>query len=280
MSMENLSEWWSAFSGSLSASLGSVGEYLPILAAAVVVMLLGWLAARLARGALIRSGGALNRFVERLGRPMQVYRLRVSPRLVVLVANLLFWIIILLFAAIAARVAGLDTFSVWLNRIVDYVPTLVAGLLIVFVGYLFSTLVRDIARATFDSVGATERELAGLAAQLAVLVTALVIGLDQIGIDVTFLIILAAVLLGGILLSMALAFGIGAREYIANLVARHQLRGTLETGDRVRLDGVEGRVLEVTPTAIVLINEEGRFLVPASVVQRQTAAILSVGNDD
>ena len=278
--MESLNEWWDAFSESLAASLASVGGLLPVLGAAVAVMLLGWLVAKLVRTALVRSGGAFNHLVERLGRPMQFARLRVSQRLVVLVANLLFWIIILIFAAVAARVAGLDAFSVWLDRIVDYLPTLVAGLLIVIVGYLFSTLVRDIVRATFASVGSKENELAGLAAQLAVLITALVIGLDQIGIDVTFLIILAAVLLGGILLSMALAFGFGARQYIANLIARRQLQGMFETGDHVRLDGVEGRVLEVTPTTIVLINEEGRFLVPASVVQKQTSVILSVIDDD
>ena len=278
--MESLTEWWGAFSESLAASLASVGGMLPVLGAALAVMLLGWLVAKLVRAALIRSGGAFNRLADKLGRPLQFARVRVSQRLVVLVANLLFWIIILIFAAVAARVAGLDAFSVWLDRIVDYLPTLVAGLLIVLVGYLFSTLVRDIVRATFASVGSKENELAGLAAQLAVLITALVIGLDQIGIDVTFLIILAAVLLGGILLSMALAFGLGAREFIANLIARRQLHGTFETGDHVRLDGVEGRVLEVTPTAIVLINDEGRFVVPASVVQRQTSTILSVADDD
>lgn len=277
--MDSLNEWWNAFFESLSSSLLTFGEYLPVLVAAIAVMLLGWLLARLARGALVRSGGALNRAFQGLGRPLSLSRVRISERVLVLTANVLYWVIILLFAAVAARVAGFATFSAWLDRVVDYLPALVAGMLIVFVGYLLSALVRDIVEATFLSVGSTENEIAALASQSVVFVTALVIGLDQIGIDVTFLTILAAVLLGGILLSMALAFGLGAREYIANLIARHQLQGAFETGDHVRLDGIEGQVLEVTSTAIVLINEDGRFVIPASVVQRQTSVILS-GSDD
>jgi small-conductance mechanosensitive channel len=204
----------------------------------------------------------------------------VSQRLIALSANVIFWIVILMFVAIAAQVAGLDAFSGWLDRIVAYLPTLIAGLLIAFVGYLLSTLIRDIVETTMASVGSTSNQLAGLVAQGAVFVTALVIGLDQIGIDVTFLIILAAVLIGGALLSLALAFGFGAREFVGNLVAAHQLRGTLTAGDHARFGEVEGRVLEITQTMIVLVNETGRYLVPASYMQKQISAILAEDTDE
>jgi small-conductance mechanosensitive channel len=254
-----------------------MGTYLPTLGAAVAVMTVGWVAAQLLRTAFIRSGNALDRLIGRLGRSP---RLRVSRTFVALAANFVFWVVILLFAAVAAQVAGLDAFSGWLDRVVNYLPTLVAGLLIAFVGYLLGTLVRDVVTAALASVGSKGNEVAGLAAQAAVFVTALVIGLDQIGIDVTFLIILAAVLVGGILLAIALAFGFGARDFVSNLIAAHQLRGMLELGDHARVGTVEGKVAEVTPTTIVLINDEGRFLVPASLWQKRTSAILSGASDE
>lgn len=262
------------------SSLTELGAGLPAVAMAIVIMLVGWILARALRGLILGSGGALNRVIERFGRPMTSARLRTSNRLVSLVAKFLFWVAILVFAAVAARVAGLDAFSVWLDRVLAYLPTLTAGLLIAFVGYLLSTLARDAVATTLTSVGSDDGELAGIAAQTAVFLTAFVIGLDQIGIDVTFLIILSAVLLGGALLGIALAFGFGAREFVGNLIAANQIRRTLEAGDLTSINGVEGRILEITSTSVVLVGDRGRFLVPASNFQSHVASIVSSDFDE
>jgi small-conductance mechanosensitive channel len=280
LDVENLTRWWDALAQAIATSMASVGAYLPTVAGALAVMLLGWLAARLLRSVLQRSGGALNGVIARFGRPLSASGAVLSRRLIMLSANLSFWIVMLVAAAIAARVAGLDAFSVWLDRLVDYLPTLVAGVLIALAGYLLSTLVRDIVSTALASIGSRENELAGLAAQFTVFVTALVIGLDQIGIDVTFLIMLVAVLVGGALLSMALAFGFGARDFVGNLIAARQVQGLLEPGDYARVGDVEGRILEVTQTAIVLVNDNGRVLVPAGLLQRQTMSISAGDNDE
>ena len=278
--MDNLRVWWESFEESLSASMTALGAYLPTLAAAIAVMIAGWLVAKLSRAVLQRSGGALNRVLRRFERSASSHQLQISRRLVTLTANLVFWVIVLLFAAGAARVAGLDAFSVWLDRVIDYLPTLVAGLLIAFAGYLLSTLVRDIVAATFAANLAEQNEVAGFAAQAVVFITALVIGLDQIGIDVTFLISLASVVIAGILLSFAIAFGLGAREFVGNLIAARQLSGTLEVGDYARFGDVEGRVLEVTSTMVVLVNEQGRVLVPAAHLQSHKSEILLGQTDE
>jgi hypothetical protein len=157
---------------------------------------------------------------------------------------------------------------------------LIAGLLIAFAGFLLSTLVRDIVTATIVSVGARENEIAGLAAQGAVFLTALVIGLDQIGIDVTFLITITTVLLAGVLLAIALAFGFGAKEFVGNLVAAHQLRGTLEIGDLARCGDAQGRILQLTTTMVVLVNDQGRVLVPASHLQKHISLIMPSQADE
>ncbi|HSG65646.1 MAG TPA: hypothetical protein VLD39_11625, partial [Gammaproteobacteria bacterium] len=245
-----------------------------------VVMLVGWIIASVSRVALIRSGGALGSLVERLGRTAGRGRLRLSERVLPLTANIVFWIVILVSAALASRVAGLEAFSGWLNELVGYLPTLITGVLIAVAGYLFSALARDIVTTALGSIGSREKELAGLVAQTAVLVTAIVVGLDQIGIDVTFLIILVAVLVGGAVISIALAFGLGARDFVGNIIAARQAQRLLDPGDDVRIADIEGRVLEVTATSIVLINETGRHVIPASTLDRDVAMIKSEAPDE
>lgn len=278
--MAELSEWLERLQQSTGAAFADIGAYLPSLAGALLLMVLGWVAARLLRAAFVGAGASINGLLRTLTRPAFARAPRLSPTLVALIGNVLFWVVILLFAAISARVARLDAFSSWLDRVVSYLPTLVAGGFIALAGYLVSTLVRDVVSAAVASAGSAQKDLFGFAAQVAVFVTAVVIGLDQIGLDVTFLIILLAVVVGGGLLSMALAFGFGARDFVGNLIAAHHMQRTLEPGEHARIGDMEGRVLEITSTSVVLMTEHGRLLVPARLFQQQTALILGGGEDE
>lgn len=277
--MDGFTAWWEAFLETLSGALQGIGGYLPLAAAALAVMAIGWLVARILRAVALRSGTALNRGLARVGQSASSRSLKLSETALALIGNLLFWAVILLFAAVAARVAGLEAFSNWLDRIVDYLPTLIAGVLIALAGFLLSTLLRDIVSAAVSSTGSAQGRPAGLAVQVAVLATAIVIGLDQIGINVTFLMILVAVFLGGALLSVALAFGFGSRDFVANLIAAQELKRMLEPGERTRIGDIEGRVVEVTATAVLLVNVEGRQIVPAAMFL-QRASVMLAGEAD
>lgn len=278
--MDELIQRWEALRESLTATLIDIGAYLPVLVAAAVVMLVGWLVAYLLRGGFLKLEAAIHRLLSRFSRTARPTTRQITRRIVALLANFIFWIIILLFAALAARVAGLEAFSLWLDRVVAYIPTLLAGLLITLAGYLLSTLVRDIVSTALVSAGARANEIASFTAQGAVFVTALVIGLDQIGIDVTFLIILVAVLVGGALLSIAIAFGFGAREFISNLIAANRVQSMLSPGDFASVGNVEGRVAEITATSVVLINENGRIVIPASLFQREVSTVRHGDSDE
>ncbi len=272
--MENLREWWGSFENSVSESLVEIWAYLPTLIAAVAVLLVGWLVGRLARTAVLRSHTIVGRLFGRFGGGVQAGKKRISQRILAVTGSIVFWVTLLVFAAAAAQVAGFDAFTAWLDRMLGFLPNLIAGLLIVVAGFLFSTLVRDVVTATWTSIGAEGNELAGLTAQSIVFVSALVIGLDQIGMDVTFLIAVGSVLVGGVLLSIALAFGLGAQDFVSNVIAARQLRVDLKIGDYARCGNVEGRILEITKTNVILVNDQGRALIPASRLQQSSSEIV------
>jgi hypothetical protein len=278
--MSGFLDWLGQSGLSLGDSLRSIGDYLPLFFAALGLLAVGWLAARLLRAIVVKSGAGLGLVLDRLGRSAGTRGLQLSPKLVALVGNVLFWVTILLFAALAARVARLDAFSGGLDRVVAYLPTLIAGGLIILAGYLVSGLIRDLVSAAFAGAGSAQNELFGLAAQGAVFLTAVVVGLDQIGIDVTFLMILLAVVVAGLLLSLALAFGSGSRTFVGNLIAAHHVRQLVEPGQLLRVGDIQGRLLEISPTCAILLTDTGRVLLPAKLFQEQATIILAEGDDE
>ena len=63
--------------------------------------------------------------------------------------------------------------------------------------------------------------------------------------------------------ALGLAFALGARGYVANLVARRELDAYRE-GDTLRIDGVEGTVAALRRTGIVLATADGLVAIPAA----------------
>lgn len=252
-------------------------EFIPDLIGALLLVLVGWIVARLLRSAGTRLAIWFNGFIERMiGRDHAPY-LRLSTTAIKLVGNITFWVIILLFITAATRLLGLLAFSDWLDQVVAYLPTLVAGGLIILVGVVISALVRDLTAATVASAGVAYSDLFGRGAQAVVLMTALIIGINQVGIDVTLLVTLVSILFAAVCISFALAFAIGARAFVSNLIGSHYLQQHYHPGQVARLGDVEGEILELTPTSVIIASQSGRVTVPAKIFNETTTSLLSEG---
>lgn len=278
--MDGISTLLADLSGAANDVLVNVVAYIPNLIGAVILLLLGWIFARLARTGIVKGGDAANRLLDRFLTAGSWAGMRLSSRILALVGNAAFWVVILFFITAATETAHLDAFSSWLDGIVAYLPTLIAGGLIVLVGYLVSTLIRDLVAATISSAGLGQSDLFGAMAQGVTFLTAIVIGIDQIGVDVTFLVTIVAIAIAAVLGSLSLAFGLGARTFVSNLIGAHYLQQELQPGQIARFGSVEGKVLELTPTSVVLATQEGRMSVPAKVFNEEITIVVTPGDDD
>jgi len=253
------------------------GQYLPSMAGAFLLLLIGWIVARLLRALAVRAALIVDRTLARLTHASGgLQRSQLPPSSARLLGSLVFWLVLLFFITAATQVLGLDAFTAWLAGVVNYVPTLFSGTLIIGAGFLLSRLARDLVMATSNLGAKRQRELLGRTVQAIILVTALLVGADQIGIKVTFLVIVAAVAGGTVVISVALALSLGARSYVANLIGGHHFRHSFSVGQTVRVAGHEGRILDLTPVSVVLETEEGRVTLPAKLFGEE-AIVLRMG---
>jgi len=80
-------------------------------------------------------------------------------------------------------------------------------------------------------------------------------------------------MLGGI----ALAFGLGARTHVSNIIAANQLRQIYQAGDNVRIGETEGRVVEITVSRVIIDTEAGSVGIPAKSFDEQEITLLEKG---
>ena len=272
--MESTTAWLAGLREQFAGALEAALTYLPSLIVALLVLVAGWLVARLARRAARRAAEAANRLLDRVFRRGRLASARASPGVITLAGELSLWIVLLITIIVAAQVAGLAIVTDWLRRLLVLLPNLVVGIAIIVVGYFVGLLVRERAQA--------ESPLVGRIAQVTVLAIATIVGLDQVGVDVAVVIALTAVVAGGLVAGLFVAFGLGARRFVSNLIGARSARGMLGPGLRVRIGDVEGTVLEITATHIALDTVDGRLLVPGCSADLERILIITAagGGDE
>lgn len=277
--MDILSKLQESFSGVFNQTIEHLLLYLPNIFGAIFILFLGWIVASFFRMLAVRITSLGKRLMEKVftKRNIPVAGLsRISEKIF---GNVVFWVIVLFFLATATRVLGLHTFTTWLGGVVDYLPTVLAGALIIIAGFLVSQIAREIVQAAAVNMDEQRSELIGKIVQAGIFTTAILVGAEQIGIKITFLVVLVAAIGFALIGAVALSLSLGARDYVSNLIGGHYLRKRYKVGQRIRVGGFEGRILELTETEVILETEEGRTSLPASVYNKESI-ILVMGMRD
>lgn len=248
---------------------------LPQLIAAIGLLAAGWLLAYLLKVIANRLvTGVLERFRKHADLKHAVEEAGVRSAVPKIVAGFVFWVVFLLFAAAGIESLGFTVVTGVLSEITYYLPNVLAAAVVIAGGVVLGKLVRKVVSAAARSSGILRAEGVGQTAQGLVILVAAVIALDQIGIDAQLLITLVTVIVGAAFASAGLAFGIGAKTTVSNIVAAYYLSQAYRVGQTVRIGPIQGEILQVTPTAVVLAATEGRILVPAKRFSEEASILL------
>ncbi|MEJ7929149.1 hypothetical protein WG922_04100 [Ramlibacter sp. AN1015] len=229
------------------AFLLQVVAFLPRLLGAVVVVVVGWLLAKAARFAVERGLRAINFHVltERAGLDNFLRQGGARSDTTALVALLVYWLIILASLMVATNGMGFDYLADLLARIVWFVPNVFVALLVLAFGAYFARFVGDTTTGYFRSIKVQDAELLGRIAHYAVLLFVILIALDQVNLGGNIVFYSFLLILGGVVLALALAFGLGGREWAAERLEhwwpserlRDPRRNSLQDPLRDPLDG-------------------------------------------
>ncbi len=238
-------------------------EFSPKLFGAVILIIFGWFVARMLKALSIRLASIFNRVLKQLLSKGNLARFELSSTITTLFSKIVFWGTIIFFAVLSAEILGLTAFSIWVNRLIAYFPQIFAGILIIVFGVLLSALGKELTLSATEASQISYSKLLGGIVQGTILISAIIIGLDQVGIAVDFIVTLLSIILGAVLGSLALALGLGTKDLASNLISGHQLKKVYQPGQNLRFGSIEGTVLELNPTSMVLSTTEGRVIVPA-----------------
>jgi small-conductance mechanosensitive channel len=236
-----------------------IREILPNLLAAAGLVVLGWLL------------GSLLRVVARRAIEASLDRMARTTRM----GGFVFWVVLLFFVAAAIEILGLPVVTSSLSQFASYLPNVLAAIVIFFVGLLIGNLARGAVASAAATAHLTYGAALGRMAYITILAMATVVALQQLGVNGEILVVIFAIVVGSVLAAGGLAFGLGARTAVSNLIGSHYVSQFYQVGQTVRIDGTEGRILDTTPTAVVLETAAGRLLIPARRFSEQSSLLMT-----
>lgn len=202
--------------------LHQVGDLLPRLGLALVILIIGYFVARAVKFVVVKALRAGNFHVlsERAGMDGFLRDGGVRADTTEILGALCYWIVILAALVIGFNGLGLNYITDLLVRVLLFVPHVIVAVVILAFGSYFARFIGNALCVYAKKLQMQDAELLGRLAQYAIVTFVVLIALDQmnIGGDIvrqTFLIVLA-----GVVLALALAFGIGGKDWAAELLER------------------------------------------------------------
>jgi hypothetical protein len=204
------------------ALLLQLGAFLPRLAVALGVLIVGWLLAKALRLVVVKALRALNFHVltERAGIDGFLQQGGTEKDTTDLFGWIAYALVILVSLIIAFNSVGLTQVTDLLGHVLLFAPKLLVALLVLIFGSYFARFVGGAVRSYCKSAGVSDGDLLGRLTRYGIMTFVVLLAVDHLDIggqliQQTFLILLA-----GVVFAVALALGLGARDRAARLIER------------------------------------------------------------
>jgi hypothetical protein len=209
--LESLKTFWVEF-----------GDFLPQLTAALLLLIVGWLIAKLIRKAFVRVLRLLRVDVaaEKSGIENFLLRGGVQFTTVTILGSLIYWLTLFMVIFAALNILGLQAAADIFNKIILYIPNVIVAIVVLIFGTMFAKFIQGISLTYLSNVGFEGAQLVSYLAQYAIVIFVVSIALEQLAIGGQVLVSAFQIAFGGLCLALALAFGLGGREWAARILEK------------------------------------------------------------
>jgi hypothetical protein len=249
---------------SLTALFTKLASFLPSFIAALLIIFVGWLAAKIFKGITkkVVQWTGLERAMEKSRINESLKTIGIKKGIGDVIAVIVFWIVLLVFLVSAAEVLGLSVVLSTLNKLILYVPNIIAALVIIVLALFIARFLKDIIAVSLTQFNLFYARPLARAAEILIIVLGILVALAQLGFDIGLLVANTTIFIGGFVAIVALSMGLGARSIAANLIAGYYIRNLFKEGQDVELCGVKGKITRINNINVVLKTKSGELVVP------------------
>ena len=182
---------------------------------------------------------------------------------------------LLIFSIISAEILQVEPVSQLVLDILNYIPLVISGALVLVIGVLVAEAIKNIVLTTTQSLGIPSAKIIGTFVFYFILLISIVTALTQIGIDTDFISTNLSVIIAGAVFAFAIGYGLASKDTMSNYLASFYSKDRFAIGDVISVNGVKGEVIFMDSNALTLQTENSKVIVPLSILSKGQVEIFS-----
>lgn len=252
--MKEFTNWSELFLDSLQSMMIRVGETIPSIFGALMILLIGWLVAKFVSFLVYRFLKAIrfDKLAESMNVSEYLEKANVKAGPSDLLSKFFYWLILLLVFTTASDTLGWNAVSDEISNLIRLLPQLLLAIVFFIIGAFIATFVRDLIRSATSSLGIGAGKVISNAVFYLLFILVSLTALEQAGMDTTIITSNLLLILGTILLAGAISYGFASRDVLSNILASFFSRRTFKVGQVIEIDGIRGEILLITNIAITI----------------------------
>ncbi len=201
--------------------LSQISQFLVNVLLVIIILIIGWVIAKFIKALVSKVLEAikLDLLSERIELDSLLAKGGIKYSLSELIGAICYWLMLLVTFVVAVNAVGLTTAADLLNKIVLYIPNVIAAMFILILGIFVATLLKNIVQTAASNIGVAQANFLANLTEIVIIAFAGLVTLEQLKIGIRVTEITLSILLGSIGLGLALAFGLGCKDIMAKLVA-------------------------------------------------------------
>ena len=186
----------------------------------IVILIIGWILSKLIKALVVKGLRVvrLDELSSRIELDNLLAKGGINYSLSELIGVICYWVGMLITFVVAVNAVGLTIAADLLNRIVLYVPNVIAAIFILILGMFFATLLKNFVQAGANNAGVVHANFLAQLVNTIVIVFAVAIAMEQLNIGAKIIELTVTVVLGSLGLGLALAFGLGCKDLMGKIV--------------------------------------------------------------
>jgi hypothetical protein len=192
----------------------------PKLLSAVVILVLGWTVAKLARTAITKALTVikLDTLADKAGINAFLKRGNIESTSVGVIGSLTYWLLLLLTLLVTVKSLGINEAELVFQQVFAIIPQVIIAVVILILGLSFARFIGDIVQTACVNTGITQAGVLSAAARYAIVVLVVMMALGRLAPGIEIVQQAFLLLFGALCLGLGLAFGLGCKDLVGKIV--------------------------------------------------------------
>tara|TARA_R110000868_G_scaffold368227_1_gene631192 strand:- start:16712 stop:17377 length:666 start_codon:yes stop_codon:yes gene_type:complete len=197
-----------------------LADFLPSLIGALLILIVGWIIAKLIKTAAIKllklikldvvtEKAKIDQFLKDGGS---------NKTAIDIIGGIIYWLIMLIVILSGLDALGLGVASELFNQIILYIPNVIVAVLALIFGVFLAGFISQVVSTYLANVGVSNSNVIGEIAKYAIILFVISLSLTQLSIGEELVTNAFLLLFGAVCLALGLAFGLGGKEWAASVI--------------------------------------------------------------